>query len=193
MIWLLLVLAAADKFEEQATSTLPLMHSYNGVDWEPRGDLKIRFSGERSSSVTYQHRKFEKERLNKGGLYWIGLETDSLFLKYAVPVCALTSADLHDHLSLFVDFETKQVLSLNYRAASSCTKLSTVALKPQTVVELDLPQLSPKPSFYTKPLVEAEPEPSFLRKYWWVFLIFYIFLLKGGGPAPQGGAPQAAS
>lgn len=191
MFIILLALAAADKFDEPTTLQVPLLHSYNGVDWEQRGELKVRLSGERSSSVSYQHRKFEKERLNKQGLYWVGIETDRVFLKVALPSCALTTSDLHDHLSLHVDYESNQILSLNYRGASTCSKLTTVALRPSTVVELEHTQLSPKPSFYTKPLTEAEPEPSFIRKYWWVMLIAYIFLLRAGGNAPPGQQPAS--
>mmetsp|Transcript_24128 Transcript_24128/g.42832 ORF Transcript_24128/g.42832 Transcript_24128/m.42832 type:complete len:214 (+) Transcript_24128:4003-4644(+) len=192
-IMVLLVLAAADNFDEPTSLFIPLMHSYNGVDWETRAELKLRLAGERSSSVSYQHRKFEKERLIKQGMYWVGIETERVFLKVALPVCALTSADLHDHLSLHVDFENKQILSINYSGASACTKLTTVALKPSTQVELEHTQLSPKPSFYTKPLTEAEPEPGFLRKYWWAILIGYIFLLRAGGNAPGQPAQQPAS
>jgi hypothetical protein len=52
------------------------MHSYDGVNWENRGILQLTQHGDkrRRPWVTVNNQSFDKTKLDKEGLYFIGIK-----------------------------------------------------------------------------------------------------------------------
>lgn len=194
---LVAVVCADEDLPSSLNLNIPLLHSYDGINWSERGLISILTQGDkrRKSSVKVKNDKFSKEQLNKEGLYYIGVRANGKegeLIQTAILSCNLIASSLMDDLVIYLDSDSGSVLSLNYKAAYNTCLYATNALKPATTAEIGTARETLRPVFaMKKPVTEEVEQQSFFRKYWWVFLIGF-FLMMSGGQQPQQGQGQGS-
>lgn len=147
-----------------------LFHSYDGVNWEVRGTIQLSIFGDkrRKPLISVKNTKFEKEKLNFKGNYYVGvyIEGESGFMvQSSAEACYLIGSDLQDIISVLVDSESGVITALNYKTEGKMCERTTTAQKIQTMAEVLSTREALKPYFaLPKPEIEQE-NVSFLRKY----------------------------
>ena len=146
---------------------LPVYHSYDGVNWENRGELTLTVHEERrrKSLGSLKTMAFEKGKLQEMYYLAVGNE-DKSRVQTSVPVCNLLGSDLLEKLTIYVDMETGRVVSLAYTEVSPICSHITSSIRPQTYIEIATSVQALKPLFTVpKPAKNPEDEPSFFSKY----------------------------
>lgn len=173
MLALLLIAAvyADDELPNPFNLNIPLLHSYDGQTWSERGLISIQTQGDkrRKATLKVKNNKFEKEKLNKEGLYYIAVHSDGKegpLIQTAILSCNLIASSLMDDIVVYLDSDTAQVLSINYSSAYNTCSYTTNALKPATTAEIGTARETLKPVFaMKKPVVEEVEQQGFFRKY----------------------------
>lgn len=151
-------------------STMLLYHSYDGVNWEERGQILISSHGDkrRRPNITVKNDRFVIEKVDVDGLYYVGIyrdEKNKEFLQSAIRSCNLIASDLLDSITIYLDQEKGSVLALNYQASIPGCAFSTPARQPQTSAEAGMVKEAMKP-IYTVPKIEdPQEQQGFFRKY----------------------------
>lgn len=149
--------------------TLPVYHSYDGVNWETRGELTLTVQEERrrKSQGTLRTHTFEKARLRQGGMYYLAVgNEDKTRIQTSLPACYLLGSDLLEKLTILLDPDTGRIISLAYTELSPICSTITSSVRPQTYIEIGSSVQALKPLFTVpKPVKSSEEEPSFFSKY----------------------------
>ena len=183
--------------------TLPVYHSYDGVNWETRGELSLTVQEERrrKSQGTLRTSTFEKSKLRQGGMYYVAIgNEDKTRIQTSLPVCYLLGSDLLEKLTIHVDTDTGRIISLAYTDVSPICSSLTSSIRPQTYIEIGSSVQALKPLFTVpKPAKNPEDEPSFFSKYvipiqWWAILLgVWLLMNSASAPAPAGSGQAAPS
>ena len=126
--------------QTQLKLSIPLMHSYDGKDWEERGSITISSQGarRRKPSVSIKNHSFDKGKLDIEGFYYIKLQnpTGSSVMS-AVKTCTLIGAELFDSIQLVLNQDTFEVSAVNYSCGTFCAE-RTVAKTVESIGDLSL-------------------------------------------------------
>jgi hypothetical protein len=110
-------------------------HSYNGREWETRGNLHVSstLSVRKNSGELYlKTTKFEKDKLEKSGYYYLRVTSgENTVAQTFIPTCQLIASDLQERITVFIDPDGT-ILSLNYNGAKLACAQTTTAIKPKT-------------------------------------------------------------
>ena len=177
--------------QSQLRVSIPLQHSYNGIDWEERGNIVISTQGDRrrKPSISIINHTFDKNKLDIKGFYYIRLLNPSgSFVYSTVKTCSLISTDLLESIQLVMDQDTFEPVGLNYSSGSACAE-RTPAKSIETIGDVLLFKEAGRPYFSPPKVISEAQQQGFLSRYWWVILLGILFMMFTGGQEPQ----QAAS
>lgn len=170
----------------------PVEHSYDGVNWEARGVLNVRSTlnvRKQAGNASLKTTKFEKDKLDKNGFYYLRIKSNDRYAQALVPSCQLIASDLQEKIVLFIDSDGS-LLHFNLNGTTRGCRMTTTAYKPKTTIDIGT-QTEAHNIVFPVPKTEADKvaEPGFFRKYWYVFLLIgWMYITKVAGGAQPGGA-----